>query len=239
MHAFVLAAGEGSRLRPYTADRPKPMIEIGGRPILDHNLRLLARHGITKAFINLHYHPEAITAYVGNGERWNIAITYLDEPVLRGTAGALLGAAETLRETFVLLYGDNLTDCDLGKLLARHRAARASATMALFRRPDAAASGIALTDAADRIIRFVEKPDRSEIFSEWVNAGVLAFEPEVLRFVEQDHPSDIGRDLIPALIAAGRTVAAYRMSERLWWVDSVEDYRRTSDAFASGDITLP
>jgi hypothetical protein len=88
MKALVLAAGEGRRLRPLTLDRPKPMLPIAGRPLLEHLVALLAAHGIREIAINLHYHPEAIVDHLGDGSRFGVRITYSHEPRLLGSAGA-------------------------------------------------------------------------------------------------------------------------------------------------------
>jgi NDP-sugar pyrophosphorylase family protein len=121
---FIPAAGEGRRLRPYTDSRPKPMIEIGGRPLLEYNVRALAEAGVTRIFINTHYHPEVVKQHFGDGSRFGVHVTYLYEPVLLGTAGALLPIAHESDGRFIILYGDNLSDCDLTAVVATARAGR-------------------------------------------------------------------------------------------------------------------
>jgi len=227
MIGFILAAGEGSRLRPHTVDRPKPMIDICGHPILEYNVRALVALGIEQIFINTHYHADVIRSYFGDGQRFGARIDYLHEPALLGTAGALDPVRARLIETVVLLYGDNLTDCPLYPIVERHRAASALATMALFERPDVSASGIVQLDAHDRVIRFLEKPRPEEVFSHWVNAGILIAEPRMLDFVPAGQPSDFGRDVLPAILSAGETIAGYRLRGNLWWIDSPVDYERT------------
>jgi len=228
---MLLAAGEGRRLGSITLDRPKPMLEISGRPILEHNLRFLARHGIRELIVNLHHCPEAITQYFGDGSAWGVEISYSYEPALLGTAGAVRNVSQHFNQTFVVMYGDNLTTCDLGRVIDLHRRKNAVATVALFHRENATASGIAEIDDDDRILRFLEKPRIEEIFSRWVNAGILVLEPAVLDFIPEGRASDFGRDVLPALLAAGQSVYGYRMTEELWWVDSLEDLERTSRNF--------
>src|ERR1700676_2990811 len=116
MRAFVLAAGEGRRLRPLTERVPKPMIEIRGRPILEHNVRLLVRHGFDDITINTHYLPDVVTAHFGDGRKFGARISYSHEDELLGTAGALNAVRARFDETFAVLYGDNLTTCDLSRL---------------------------------------------------------------------------------------------------------------------------
>jgi NDP-sugar pyrophosphorylase family protein len=223
---FILAAGEGRRLRPYTDSRPKPMIEIGGRPLLEYNVRALAEAGITRIFINTHYRPEVIERYFGNGDRFGVQITYLYEPVLLGTAGALLPIADEFDSRFIVLYGDNVTDCDLTAVIARHDAAAAFVTIASFYRDDVLGSGIVDIDDDGFIVRFLEKPRPDEVFSHWVNAGIMVAEPGVLNAIPRGRSSDFGQDVLPALLGRGARLAAYRMHEHLWWIDSVADYER-------------
>src|SRR4029079_18371833 len=112
--------------------------------------------------------------------------------------------AERLSDTFVLVYGDNLHSCDLTAALAQHRRTRAMATMTVFEREDPLSSGIVAIENDDRITRILEKPkNESEVFSHWVNAGLIIMEREVLEFIPRHPPSDVARDVLPALIGAG------------------------------------
>lgn len=239
MKAMILAAGEGSRLRPLTADVPKPMLPLYGRPILEHGIRLLVAHGVREIVINLHYHPEAITEYFGDGTRWDASIRYSYEPHLLGTAGAVRKVSDFFDASFLVLYGDNLTDCHIGRLCSFHKARRGMATVALFQRENSTASGIAELGEDDRITRFVEKPSADAIFSHWVNAGILVLEPQVLGMVPPHRPYDFGRDVLPDLLARGFPVYGYRMCESLWWIDTPEDYHRVSELARKGEVRLP
>jgi NDP-sugar pyrophosphorylase family protein len=231
LRALVLAAGCGERLRPLTDDRPKPMIEIGGKPILQHNLQMLARAGVCEAVINLHHLPERIREYFGN-ECAGVSLSYSYEPELLGTAGAARKSAAFLRDgDFIVAYGDNLSTIDLSKLIALHRQRDADVTLAVFHRDDVGASGIVGLDATDRVTRFLEKPREDEIFSHWVNAGYLVAKPSVLDAIPANGPSDFGRDILPQLVARGARIYGYRMTERLWWIDSPADYERTLATF--------
>lgn len=239
MRAMILAAGEGSRLRPLTADVPKPMLRISGRPILEHGIRLLASHGITDLVINLHHRPEAVTEYFGDGAAWGVSIHYSHEPCLLGTAGAVRKVAELFDQTFLVLYGDNLTDCDIGRLRSFHKERGATATVALFHRDNPTASGIAELERDGRIVRFVERPCPEDVFSHWVNAGILIVEPQVIEMIPPERPSDFGRDVLPDLLLRGYPVYGYRMRENLWWIDRPEDYYRVERLSQKGELRLP
>lgn len=234
MHALVLAAGAGSRLKPYTDDRPKPMLEVGGQPIIAYNLAMLAAGGFRDVVINLHHLPNVIRAYVGNGERWGLHVTYSEEPELLGTAGALLPLSERFRgATFAIVFGDNVNDLDLSDMLALHRNRRGLATVAVSERADVSQSGVAEVDASDRIVRFIEKPRVSETDSHLVNAGVVIAEPTMLTVLPDRVPLDLGRDVLPLLIDRPGGLLAYTMSGSHWWFDRPEDYR---DALADPRI---
>ncbi len=230
MHAVILAAGEGRRLRPLTEHAPKPMLRVAGKPLLEHNVRLLRRYGITDLIINSHHCPESIENYFGDGSEFGVKIAYSREPELLGTAGALRPLQKVLTSAFMVLYGDNLTTCNLRALAEFHRSKHGVATLAVFNRENPTAVGILSMDADDRIVRFLEKPNRDEIFSSWVNAGIMVCEPAVFQAIPPGF-SDFGKDIIPALLLARQAIFAYRMdgkSERLWWIDSPEDYERTN-----------
>ena len=144
-----------------------------------------------------------------------------------GTAGALNAVRERFREPFYLIYGDNLTTCRLDRLRERLQD-DALAAVALFERPDVSASGVAALGDDGRISGFVEKPAPGTEPSHWVSAGVMVFAPAIFEFIAPSGASDIGRDVLPAALAAGRRVEAYLMDERLWWIDSHADYERTN-----------
>jgi len=212
MKALVLAAGEGTRLRPHTADRPKPMVPIAGVPVIDFALAWLSRHGVSDVAINLHYKPESLVAHVGSGEQFGLRVTYSHEAELLGSAGALRPLQEYFSSApeFVVLYGDILTDFDLRKAVERHRSARADLTIVLTTVDDPTRAGIVEVDADDRVRRFVEKPAPNEVFSSWANAGVYVCGPRVLEFVPDAQPRDFGRHVIPAMLKDDSLVLGVR-----------------------------
>jgi NDP-sugar pyrophosphorylase family protein len=231
LRALILAAGYGRRLGSLTAKRPKPMIEIAGKPILHYNVELVARAAVRDVTINVHHNGKAIRDYFGDGSAFGVTIAYLDEPVLLGTAGtARVVASRSPDDDLLVVYGDNLSTIDLRALIAFHRDNNADASMALYHRDDIRSSGAAQIDAADRIAAFVEKPS-TQACAGWVNAGYLIFRSALLAGTPEAVPSDLSRDVVPALIAQGRRIYGYRMTEALWWIDTPADYERTLRAF--------
>jgi mannose-1-phosphate guanylyltransferase/mannose-1-phosphate guanylyltransferase/phosphomannomutase len=203
----VLAAGAGTRLRPLTERLPKPLAPVGGRPVV---ARLLDRLGGFEVALNLHHGADLVERMVGPGP------VYLREEWLRGTAGALAGAADFLRGgDFLVASGDGVHDVDIDALVARHREAGAAATITVKRieRPETCA--VVELDADGLVERFVEKPD--DPFSDLASIGIYCFTPEVLGFIPADRPFDIAHDLIPALLEAGMPIAAYETDA--WWTD--------------------
>jgi NDP-sugar pyrophosphorylase family protein len=226
LYAFVLAAGKGERLRPLTESIPKPMIEIAGRPILEHNIRMLERYGFRDIIVNTHYRSEIVQEYFGDGSRFGVRLQYSYEAVLLGTAGALNRVRDILKDTFAVIYGDNLTTCNLSKLRDRHTRGTL-ATLALFEREDVSQSGVARLGDQGQILEFIEKPGLLVKAGHWVSAGLMIMEPAILRYIPEFGSSDFGHDVFPAALAGGSLINSYLMQERLWWVDSLADYEET------------
>ena len=207
LKALVLAAGAGTRLRPLTERLPKPLAPVGGRPVV---ARLLDRLDGFEVALNLHHGADLVERVVGRGP------VYLREGWLRGTAGALAGAAGFLGdEDFVVASGDGVHDVDVGALVGRHREAGAAATITVERveRPETCA--VVALDDRGHVRQFVETP--ADPFSDLASIGIYCFTPEVLRFIPADRPFDIAHELIPALLDARVPVAAYQTDA--WWID--------------------
>ncbi len=211
MKAFILAAGLGTRLRSLGLDLPKVMVPIGGKPLLQHHLELLSRQGIREFIINLHHLPERITDYFGDGSAFGVKITYSLEPELLGTAGAVKKMEAAVRDdTLLVLYGDNLFRFEVAPLLEFHRARRALATIGLWESPEPWTGGVVETDGDGRIRRFVEKPDRKEVSTNLINAGIYLLEPAVLNAIPSGRFCDFGKDVFPNLLAKGKALYAMK-----------------------------
>jgi mannose-1-phosphate guanylyltransferase len=147
LQAIILAAGEGTRLRPLTEKVPKPLVPIANIPLLVRTIFLLRSQGITEIGINLCYKAEQIIQALGDGEDLGVSITYSRETTLLGTAGGVKKFAPRLTETFLVLYGDNLYDFVLEPLFSHHQAMQTVATIATFTTPDPTACGLVGTDS--------------------------------------------------------------------------------------------
>jgi NDP-sugar pyrophosphorylase family protein len=232
--AMLLAAGKGERLRPLTEIVPKCMIPVDGKPLLEHTVERLAEYGVSELVINLHYLPDVLVDYFKDGSRWGVSITYSPEKELLGTAGSVRKMADFFDGPFFVWYGDNLSTCRLESLWQQHRAKGGLATIALHEREDPTQSGIVGLDENGRLTRFLEKPRAREVFSHWVNAGLMVLEPQVLELIPPNTFSDFGRDLFPKMLEQELPLYGYKMTaaEGLWWIDTPEDLERVQRAFA-------
>jgi len=183
---MVLCAGYGTRLGELTRMTPKPLLPLNGRPLLEYIIAHLARHEYNEVAVNLHFMPEKVREFLGDGSRWGIHIEYSDEPELLGTAGGLKKMERFLRDgdAFLVQYGDILTDQDFTAMLAFHRERDALATLLVHRRERS--NSIVATDGDQRIVGFWERPDdktRRSVGSSWVNSAVCICDRTVLDMI--------------------------------------------------------
>jgi mannose-1-phosphate guanylyltransferase/mannose-1-phosphate guanylyltransferase/phosphomannomutase len=230
---MVLAAGLGTRLRPLTYEITKPMVPVLDRPVMEHIVDLLSRHGFEDVIANLHYFPETIREYFG--ER----LEYRFEPELLGTAGGVRACAGFFGdEAFLVISGDALTDIDLTALAARHREAGGIATLAVKKVPDTREFGVVLHDRDGRVTGFQEKPDPDEALSDLGNCGIYVFDPRIFDYFPERPFVDWAKDIFPALLE--NDVPFHIHEVREYWNDvgSLSELRQgTFDALA-GELRL-
>ncbi|WP_066637086.1 mannose-1-phosphate guanyltransferase [Desulfolucanica intricata] len=200
MKAIIMAGGEGSRLRPLTCGRPKPMVPVLNKPIMCHIIDLLKKHNLTDIGVTLQYQPDAIRDYFGNGAEFGVNMRYFVEEVPLGTAGSVKNAGNFLDETFLVISGDALTDLDLSKAIDFHRRRGSIATLVLTRVDCPLEYGVVITEENGRIRQFLEKPSWGEVFSDTVNTGIYILEPEVLDYFAPGQVFDFSKDLFPLLL---------------------------------------
>ncbi|MEU0688382.1 sugar phosphate nucleotidyltransferase [Streptomyces uncialis] len=210
MKAVVMAGGEGTRLRPMTANLPKPLLPVGDRPVMEHVLRLLKRHGIDDIVVTVRFLASLVENHFGDGDELGVRLTYAHEERPLGTAGSVRNAARTLEgEPFVVVSGDALTDLDLTDAIRHHREKKALVTVCLARVPDPLDFGITVLDDEGRVERFLEKPTWSQVFTDTVNTGIYIMEPGVLDHVAENESVDWSADVFPRLLAEGLPVHGY------------------------------
>ena len=200
MKAVIMAGGEGSRLRPLTCDRPKPMVPLLNKPTMEHIVNLLKKHGITDIGVTLQYMPQAIMDHFGDGSEFGVNLQYFIEKEPLGTAGSVKNGEEFLDETFLVISGDALTDFDLQKAIDYHREKKALATLVLTTVDNPLEYGVVITEKTGEISRFLEKPSWGEVFSDTVNTGIYILEPQVLAEFPAEKKYDFSQDLFPKLL---------------------------------------
>jgi len=181
MKAVIMAGGEGTRHRPLTSNSPKPMMPLANRPMMEHIVELLHRHGIDDIVVTVAYLANSIRTYFGDGSELGVRMVYATEETPLGTAGSVRNAmAELSDDTFMVISGDVLTDVDLGAIIEFHRAHDALATIGLVRVDNPLEFGIVVTREDGTIERFLEKPTWGEVFTDTINAGIYVLEPRIL-----------------------------------------------------------
>lgn len=201
MKAILLAGGEGRRLKAVTGELPKPMVPLLGRPVMEHILRLLQKHGFTQICAALKYRPEDIRSVFGDGSSLGVSLEYRVEIDDLGTAGAVKNCADFIGgEDVLVISGDAACDLDLSELWRRHRERGAAATLALHRDAAPLRYGLTVTDADGAIRAFVEKPRWNQVVTDLVNTGIYVLSPRALERIPADVPFDFARDLFPLLL---------------------------------------
>jgi mannose-1-phosphate guanylyltransferase/phosphomannomutase len=240
MKAVVMAGGEGSRLRPLTIERPKPMLPVVNRPLLGHILYLLRQHGINDVVITLQYLPTQIQDFYGDGKALGMNIEYVIEESPLGTAGSVKHAEAMLpdSEPFLVISGDALTDFDLSAMVRFHLDHKALLTVALYHVPDPLEYGVISADANGRIAQFLEKPSWREVISDTVNTGIYVVQPEVLARIPSDRPIDWSQDIFPEMLA--QLVPFYGYVAEGYWCDigNLAEYRRANADLLFGALNL-
>jgi NDP-sugar pyrophosphorylase family protein len=236
MKGMILAAGEGTRLRPLTLTQPKPMLPVGDRPLLAHIIAWLHRYGVREIGVNLHFKPETVTTYLGDGSAFGVHLTYSIESEIMGTAGGVKALEDLFDETFVVVYGDILTTLNLDNVLAAHRRRQAAVTVVLYRVPNPCECGLVDMDAEQRIRRFVEKPPKEQVFTDLANAGVYILEPGVLGHIPEKRFYDFGRDLFPRLLEEGVPMYGFPTDEYLLDIGDPQKYAHAQRDWAEGRL---
>lgn len=206
--AVIMAGGEGTRLKPLTNSRPKPLLPVLGRPCIEYVINSLASAGVEEIFIACGYRSQDIVKSLGDATHYGAKIVYAYEDTPMGTAGAVKLLQSRLHGTFVVGSGDTLTDADLGHLIDFHREKNAFVTMALTEVQKPEQFGIVGVNAEGRIERFKEKPKPEEVFSNVINAGTYVLESEALDHVPPATKYDFSKNLFPDLLQKGKLLCA-------------------------------
>lgn len=227
MKAVIMAGGKGTRLLPLTKDIPKPMVKIIDKPVLEHTIELLKKHGITEIAITLGYMPDAIVDYFGDGKKWNVDITYFIEEEPLGTAGGVKRTHNFVSNDFLVISGDAYTEIDLTKALRFHFAKDSIFTLIAQPHQHPLGLGTLEIDVNSRVSAFIEKPDK--VYPSLINTGIYIINKNVLQLIP-DGFYDFGRQLIPELLGK-----VYAYVDYAYWSDigTLTSYYRTNEKIAT------
>lgn len=219
MKAIILAGGGGQRLRPLTAETPKPMVPFLGAPLLEHSLRLLRRRGITQAALTLHYLSEVVEDFFGDGRALGMELSYFREDEPLGTAGAVRSCRSFWQgeESVLVLSGDALWDLELESALQLHRGRDCAATLLLHRSRRPLEYGLVRTGSDGLVTGFVEKPGWGQVFTDQVNTGIYLLSHRALEALPEQGPWDFARDHFPMLLERGERLGG--CVARGYWKD--------------------
>ena len=217
VQAVILAGGMGTRLRPLTLNRPKPIVPLVNVPFLQHQLALLGAHGITDVILSVSHMPDVIRTTMGDGRAAGVRLRYVVEEEPLGTAGGVRNAADLVDGRVVVLNGDILTDLDLRAMLDAHEARRAKASIFLTPVENPTAYGLVELEPDGRVRRFLEKPGWDEVTTNTINAGVYILERELLALIPKGQAYSMEREFFPMLLE--RRVPFLGHVPRAYWLD--------------------
>lgn len=242
MKAVIMAGGEGRRLRPLSGEQPKPLVPFLGRPIMEHIILLLKKHGYTDICASVKYRADDIISAFGDGSSLGVSLQYRKESVALGTAGGVKNCEDFYAgEDFLVISGDAVCDFDLGALMRHHKETKAAVTLALYNHDRPLSYGLTVTDDEGRVRAFVEKPDWPRVVSDTVNTGIYIVSPQAMKLVPESSPFDFARDLFPLLLDKGEPLQGLVMDG--YWCDVGEPlsyYRCCVDALEGRlNISIP
>jgi mannose-1-phosphate guanylyltransferase/phosphomannomutase len=226
MKAVVMAGGFGTRIQPLTNSRPKPMLPVVNKPMMEHTMMMLKELGITEFIVLLYFKPEIIKEYFKDGSDFGIKISYVVPDDDYGTAGAVKLAQELIgNENFIIISGDLVTDFDFQKIFDYHKAKNSKLTITLTSVENPLEFGVVIANENGKIEQFLEKPSWGEVFSDTINTGIYVIEPEILEYIPRHENFDFAKDLFPLLMRKGiDLMAGYAQG---YWRDvgNPESYR--------------
>jgi NDP-sugar pyrophosphorylase family protein len=213
--AVLLSAGFGTRIRTLFPDIPKVMAPLLGKPLLEWHIEELKKHGVTEFFINLHYKPEVIRGYFGDGSKLGVKITYvMEEPEILGTAGGVKNFDGALRGNFFVLYADTFYKMDYGKLADFYGSLKDPIGVATVRKTDHPMdSDLAIVDANNRIVEFRLKPHKELPKDYWGSSAPYIFSTKILEYIPAKTYYEIDHNLVPDLLVRGYAYYAYPLRE--------------------------
>lgn len=233
MKAVIIAGGLGKRLRPLTEDRPKPLVEVAGRPIIEWQIEWLKRHGVSSFIVLAGYHREKLMEFLGSGSKFGVRVAYVVEDEPLGTGGAIKNAESVIgMETFIAVNGDVVTNIPVRELV-NYLDSSQSAVAAIALVPLRSPYGIVEVDESGRVTSFKEKPILEEYL---INAGVYVMRSEIFSYLPPK--GDIERDTFPKLAAEGKLIG--KVFRGFYWrsIDTVKDVEEAGRELSEEGLSL-
>lgn len=233
--ALILAGGKGTRLKPITHEIPKPLVPLQGKPILEYSLDLFKKFGIKDVLISIGFKGDKIKEYFGDGKRFGVNITYIEEQEPLGTAGPLRLAKKFIKGSFIACNADELKDIDLMDMFMFHKDNKAVGTIALTSVDDTSKYGVAKL-AGNKILEFVEKPAKENAPSNFINSGLYILEPKIIDYIPEGFAM-LEKDVFPKLATEGK-LFGYPFSGYWKPIGTLEQYEEAINDLAKGKLKL-
>jgi NDP-sugar pyrophosphorylase family protein len=244
MHAVILAAGNGERLKPLTDSIPKPMIPIADKPVLEYLVTLCRKHGVEDISVNTSYLPKKITEHFGDGKRFGVNMRYSYEPQLLGTAGALNNFKHLIDEPFFVIYGDNITDLNLSDMLEQHKKQNAFASIYLYKERMADANttpGRVVINPNRSIEAIIENPNEEQIHSleaigdelKFSNSGIYTLDNKIFDLIPQGY-ADFPKQVFQEVLKSGRKMYGHLAECYIREVGQMHRYLKAKEEVEKG-----
>ncbi len=229
MKAFILAGGEGTRLRPYTYNKPKPMLTIGGKPILQYVVENIKRAGINDFIITSRYKHDQIIEYFGDGSEFGVTIEHAVETEKLDTAGSILPHKSKINDTFIVAMGDHITNISIEEMVDSHKRNNTMATIALLKKQIPVQFGLA--EVSEGVVKgFQEKPLLEHLY----NVAIYCFEPEVFDYI--DGKNDFAKDVFPKLMGNGVDINPFIFDDVWHDIGNINEYERLDREFETAKL---
>lgn len=230
-----MAGGKGTRISSVASDIPKPMVCIGSKPVLEHQILHLKEQGLTDIILITGHLGNVITDYFGDGSKWNVSITYFNEEEPLGTAGALYYFKDVLKEDFLLMNGDIMADINFSRFIRFHKEKAALATLLVHPNQHPYDSALIVSDKDGKVIRWIHKEEKRERYKNQVNAGIHILSPVLIEKMETPRKLDLDRDILKPLVKDGR-VYAYNSPEYVKDMGTPKRYQNVCEDYEKGKI---
>jgi NDP-sugar pyrophosphorylase family protein len=235
MQLVIIAGGKGTRLG--LKDIPKPMVEIDGKPLLEHQINLAKRYGIKDILILSGHLSEVITDYFKDGSDFGVNITHIIEPYPLGTAGSIKMAESLIKDRFIVFYGDIVMDFDLQSFIEFDRSYNSLGTTLVHPNDHPYDSDLVEVDKNNKVTAFHSKPHNPDMYyRNLVNAAVYIFSPEIFKYIESGKSQDFGKHIFPLIIEKGETLIAYYTPEYIKDMGTPDRFEKVKSDFISGKV---